>query len=231
MHHLTGWLEVGYSKLACLSCLPELARRRNHLRCASTGVRGVTVWALEPSSRIGGQRWNWASPFPQTYCSVRGNFYVNCTIPSTHILHKQNFRPKTTKNQTTSGFGGQLDPFDIPYDTTSSVDTVSNKDWDNFISTTYRLIYIYRCSMLQKEKTNCQLNSKPKVSQTGMLLKGISSSSLKSFCEEGMTQCFLCCMSVCWIILQQPLQKVNQITGRLIHILHHQILLMCEILS
>lgn len=50
----------------------------------------------------------------------------------------------------------------------------------------------------------------------------------KLFCE-GMPQRLLCCQAICRIILEQPLQKVNDIPGGLIHISHHQILLMKRI--
>jgi len=62
-----------------------------------------------------------------------------------------------------------------------------------------------------------------------MRLQGISSVlHSKLFCE-GMPQRLLCCQAICWIILEQPLQKVNNIPGRLIHITHHQTLLMKRI--
>jgi len=64
--------------------------------------------------------------------------------------------------------------------------------------------------MLQTEKANCQQICEQQVSQTRMKLQGISS-SLKSFCEEGVPQRLLRGHAVCWIILEQPLQKVDEI--------------------
>jgi hypothetical protein len=136
----------------------------------------------------------------------------NSQVP-THILLKPNLQPwqgiMRCKNQTQVRIC-QMYPFDFICDTSSGKAQASNKfetslqlhtDWST-------------CTEALCYKTIRELSRKfahSRVSQTRMRLQGISSSSLQPFCEEGMPQRLLCCQAVCWIILQQPLQKVDEI--------------------
>lgn len=51
-------------------------------------------------------------------------------------------------------------------------------------------------------------------------LQGVATPSWISH-KEGMSKCFPCLESLCWVITEEPLQEINQIASRVINMLHY----------